>query len=96
MKYSLEEQEIPTLKSALAGYTVNNLKRLASLTGEKPPMRKADIADVIVRYLQGDRLRAVWRGLDELQQAAVSEVVHADSAWFDEARFRAKYGKDPD
>ena len=93
MKYSLDEHEIPTLKSALAGYTVDNLKRLASLTGEKPPMRKVDIAAVIVRYLQGQRLHTVWQGLDELQQAAVAEVVHADSAWFDAARFRASTEK---
>jgi hypothetical protein len=50
---------------------------------------------VIVRHLAGERLRTVWQGLDELQQAAVAEVVHADSLRFDAARFRAKYGKDP-
>ena len=94
MGYYLEE-EITTLESALAGCTADDLKRLASLTGEKPPTRKADIAAVIIRHLQGDRLRTVWQGLDELQQAAMAEVVHADSARFDGPRFRAKYGKDP-
>jgi hypothetical protein len=92
--YYLKE-EITTLESALAGCTAEDLKRLASLTGEKPPPRKADMAAVIIRHLQGDRLRTVWQGLDELQQAAVAEVVHADSARFDGPRFRAKYGKDP-
>jgi XPB/Ssl2-like helicase family protein len=94
MEYYLEEP--PTLESALAGCTADDLRKLASLTGEKPPTRKADIAAVIMRHLQEDRLRSVWQRLDELQQAAVAEVVHADSGRFDAARFRAKYGKDPD
>jgi hypothetical protein len=91
MGYYLDA-EAPTLESALAGCTADDLRRLASLTGEKPPTRKADIAAVIIRHLQGDQLRTVWQRLDELQQAAVAEVVHADSARFDAARFRAKYG----
>jgi hypothetical protein len=95
MKYYLDESEIPTLDSALAGCSADDLRKLAVLTGEKPPSRKADIAAVIVRHLAGERLRRIWQGLDELQQAAVAEVVHADSLRFDAARFRAKYGKDP-
>ena len=95
MRY-LDHTEILTLESALGGCTADDLRKLAALTGEKPPSRKADIAAVIVRHLAGERLRAVWQGLDALQQAAVAEVVHADSSWFDAARFRAKYGKDPD
>jgi hypothetical protein len=34
--------------------------------------------------------------LDELQRAAVAEVVHSPSATFSAGRFRAKYGGDPD
>jgi hypothetical protein len=93
MEYYLEESI--TLESALAGCTADELRRLASLTGEKVPTRKADIAAVIMRHLAGERLRTVWQGLDALQQAAVAEVVHADLAQFDAARFRAKYGHDP-
>jgi hypothetical protein len=95
MKYYLDDTDIPTLESALADCTADDLRKLAALTGEKPPSRKADIAAVIVRHLAGERLRTVWQGLDELQQAAVAEVVHSDSSRFDAARFRAKYGKDP-
>src|SRR5215467_1661175 len=95
MGYYLNDAEALTLECALTGCTADNLRRLASLTGEKPPMRKADIAALIIRHLEGDRLRTVWQGLDELQQAAVAEVVHAGSTRFDAARFRAKYGKDP-
>jgi hypothetical protein len=94
MAYYLDE-ETTTLEAALSACTAEDLRRLAALTGEKPPTRKSDIAAVIIRHLQGDRLRTVWQGLDELQQAAVAEVVHADSSRFVAARFRAKYGKDP-
>jgi hypothetical protein len=96
MRYFLDDPETTTLESALSASTAEDLRKLAALTAEKPPTRKADIAAVIVRHLAGERLRTVWQGLDELQQAAVAEVVHADSSRFDAARFRAKYGKDPD
>jgi len=95
MRYA-DDREILTLECALSEHmSADDLKKLAALTGERVPTRKADIAAVIVRHLEGERLRAVWQGLDELQQAAVAEVVHADSARFDAGRFRAKYGKDP-
>ena len=69
MKYYLDETVSLQLDSALAGCTADDLRKLALLTGEKPPSRKADIAAVIVRHLAGERLRTVWQGLDELQQA---------------------------
>ena len=69
MNYYLDETEIPTLNSALGGCTGDDLRKVAVLTGGKPPSRKADIAAVIVRHLAGERLRTVWQGLDELQQA---------------------------
>ena len=50
---------------------------------------------MIVRHLGGERLHAVWQGLDELQRAAVAEVVHSRSTQFLVDRFRAKYGRDP-
>ena len=53
------------------------------------------MAAVIVQHLAGDRLRTVWESLDELQRAAVAETVHSGSAQFEAARFRAKYGRDP-
>ena len=37
---------------------------LAALTKEKLPTRKADLAAVIMRYLDRERLRPVWQGLD--------------------------------
>ena len=89
--------EIPTLMIALSQHmSAEELKGLAALTREKLPTRKADLAAVIVRHLDGERLRAVWQGLDELQRAAVAEVVHSSSTRFPADRFRAKYGRDPD
>ena len=87
---------IPTLELALSEFmNSDDLKKLAALTKEKLPTRKADLAAVIVQHLDGERLRAVWQGLDELQRAAVAEVVHSSSTEFFADRFRAKYGCDP-
>jgi hypothetical protein len=87
---------IPTLEVALSEFmNADDLKKLGALTKEKLPTRKKDLASVIVRYLDGERLRTVWQGLDEIQRAAVAEVVHSRSAQLLDDRFRAKYGRDP-
>jgi hypothetical protein len=87
---------IPTLEVALSEHmSSDDLKRLAALTKEKLPTRKADLAAVIMRHLDGERLRTVWQCLDELQRAAVAEVVHSSGTQFFADRFRAKYGRDP-
>jgi hypothetical protein len=79
---------IPTLEVALSEYmNADDLKKLGALTKEKLPTRKADLAQVIVRHLDGERLRAVWQGLDEIQRAAVAEVVHSGSTQFPADRF---------
>lgn len=81
---------------ALESMTADDLKKLAALTGEKVPATpKREIARIILAHLAGEGLRAVWEGLDELQRAAVAEVVHSPSAAFTAGRFRAKYGRDP-
>ena len=88
--------EALTLDAALELTTGQELRKLAGLTGEKIPSRKGDLVAVIRRHLAGDRLRAVWQDLDELQRAAVAEVVHSASTRFPAERFRAKYGRSPD
>ncbi len=96
MKRFYPDGDIPPLKVVLAEYmNVGEIKKLALLTGLPIPTRKADLVDLIVRYLDGDGLRTVWQALDELQRAAVAEVVHGSSAYFAADRFRAKYGGDP-
>ena len=87
---------IATLALALSDHlTIADLKPLVALTGEAPATRKADLAAAVVRHLEGDRLEAVWRGLDHLQRAAVAEVVYSASPQFDADRFFAKYGREP-
>jgi len=52
--------------------------------------------DHLLEYLEGDRLRTVWQCLDDLQKAAVAEVVHSSETTFPAERFHAKYGRLPD
>ncbi|MBI5485827.1 MAG: helicase-associated domain-containing protein [Deltaproteobacteria bacterium] len=97
MKRYDADEGIATLEVALSDYmNADDLKKLAALTGEKLPTRKADLAAVIVRHLDGDRLRAAWQGLEDLQRAAVAEVVHSSSSRFRADRFGAKYGAGPE
>ena len=96
MKRYYSDGRIPTLEVALNEHmTADELKKLAKHTNQKIPTRKADIATVIKRYLDGERLKAVWQGLDDLQRAAVAEVVHSNSTHFLADRFAAKYGRSP-
>jgi hypothetical protein len=89
MKLYLDDETMRGIELAFESMTSDELRKLAALTGEKVPTRKLDIANVIVRHLEGEGLRAVWEGLDELQRAAVAEVVHSPSATFSAGRFRA-------
>jgi hypothetical protein len=73
----------------------DELKKLARLTGSRVPTRKAELVKHIIQHLEGDRLKIVWQCLDELQRAAVAEVVHSSDTTFHSDRFRAKYGRDP-
>jgi hypothetical protein len=97
MKFYDAQDRIPTLAVALNDFmNSDDLKKLGAVTGQKKlPTRKADLAEVILRHLEGDRLRIVWQSLDEIQRAAVAEVVHSSGTKFPAAQFRAKYGEDP-
>ena len=87
---------ILTLQAALFDHmNSEDLRKLGALTKQKLPTRKGDLAAVILQHLEGDRLQTVWRTLDELQRAAVAEVVHSEGTYFRADRFRAKYGSDP-
>jgi len=45
---------IPTLDMALSEFmNTEDLKKLGALTGEKLPTRKLDLAQVIIRHLEG-------------------------------------------
>ncbi len=96
MKRYYSDGRIPTLEVALTEHmNVGDLKKLAKYTNQNIPTRKADIAAVIKRFLDGERLKSVWQGLDDLQRAAVAEVVHSSSTHFLADRFVAKYGRSP-
>lgn len=96
MKRYYMDGGIPTLAVALSEYmSVDEIKKLAALTGSPAPARKADLVGLILQHLDGDRLRAVWQSLDELQKAAVAEVVHSTGTHFPSNRFVAKYGRQP-
>lgn len=96
MKRFYSDGRIPTLEVALTEHmNADDLKKLAKHTSQAIPTRKAAIAAVIKRYLDGERLKAVWQGLDDLQRAAVAEVVHSNSTHFPADRFAAKYGRTP-
>lgn len=88
---------IPTLNTALFEcMNVGDLKKLVKLTGSQVPARKAELVARIIEHLAGDRLTTVWQSLDELQRAAVAEVVHSVATTFNPDRFFAKYDHDPD
>ena len=86
---------IPTLEDGLMNYIdARGARNLARHADETVPTRKA-AAEFIEKYLAGDGLRSLWERLDELQKAAVAEVVHSKSTHFPDDHFAAKYGVDP-
>ena len=86
---------IPTLEDGLMNYIdARGARNLARHANETVPTRKA-AAEFIEKYLAGDGLKSLWERLDELQKAAVAEVVHSKSTHFPDDHFAAKYGVDP-
>jgi hypothetical protein len=87
---------IATVTDALNTQTVDLLKKLIALLPiGKAPTRKADLVSLITNHLQGDHLHQLWSQLDQWQQAAVAEVVHAPRSRFESGQFVAKYGQEP-
>lgn len=86
-----------TLQQALEGITVDDLKKLNSLlSGDRKLTRKADLVAAIKQQMQGQNLKQVWEQLDDLQKAAVAEIIHGEDGNYHDNVFRAKYGQDPD
>jgi hypothetical protein len=86
----------PTVEEALSRLTVRDLQVRARTIATKVPSRKPPLVAMLAEQLEGERLHALWGRLGELERAAIAEVVHSPDCWFDAARFRAKYGNDPD
>ena len=80
------KEEIPTLatvEAALQKITVDALKKYVALVSDKtPPLRKAELVALCASYLQGNKLQKLWQSLNEMQQAAVAEVVHGPDTFF--------------
>ena len=90
-------RNLETLREYLGNLTVDELRKLGRHVPAKIPTRKDDIVGVIHNAIMtGDGLTRLWEQLDQLQRAAVAEVVHSPTNQFDADVFRAKYGDDPD
>src|SRR5512135_2813529 len=98
MPYSQHQPTpIPTLATALQYQTADQLKMLAALasTDKRRPTRKAELIEFIQQHIEGDNLKALWRQLDTLQQAAIAETVYSQDSSFHPGQFSAKYGRAP-
>lgn len=83
-----------SLQQALEGMIVDDLKKLKALLPDPRKLtRKADLVDGIKSQLQGENLRKVWAKLDDLQKAAVAEVIHGEDGLYFPEIFSAKYGE---
>ncbi len=98
MSYEGPEDRIATVGDALIAINVPGLNQLAALVcSDRLPTRKAElVALVSTRLAHDDVLRDTWERLDDIQQAAVAEVVHGHGPRFEHDRFLAKYGRSPD
>ncbi|MCO4865584.1 MULTISPECIES: hypothetical protein [Cupriavidus] len=87
---------IISLTEALNNLTVDNLKSLMRWLPEASRIgKKSGLVEEILRNLAGDRLQALWEGLDKTQRLAVAEATYAEDGCFNATRFRAKYGRLP-
>ena len=86
-----------TISAALALLNTELLLPLMELLAiARPrPTRKAEMVKAIESHLAGDRLRKLWDRLDEKQQLAVREALHAPFGVLDRQQFEAKYGSLP-
>ncbi len=76
-------------------YTVPIIKEICKLLISKPPTRKSDLVASICNSIKGDGLHSIWSRLDELDQTAVSEIVHSPYFQLDTSKFMVKYGELP-
>ena len=76
MPYNREQPSIATIVEALSRLGVYQLGQLATLIAIDPkPTKKDELVAALKRHLEGKKLTQLWTELDELQQAAVAEVV---------------------
>jgi len=87
----------PSLRTALDGRNVDELKKLVALLPKiaTKPTRKAEVIGVLERFLLGGGALQLWEQLKQLEQSAVAEAVHSEEGAFDAGAFKAKYGELP-
>ncbi|OYQ65365.1 hypothetical protein B9G53_08140 [Pseudanabaena sp. SR411] len=86
----------PSLQQALEVKTVDELKKLCALLSlDQKLTRKADLVTVILQQIEGVKIQKIWQQLDELQKAAIAEVVHSSGNNYNADAFVAKYGQKP-
>ena len=87
----------PSLRTALDGRNVDELKKLVALLPNiaTKPTRKGEFIGVLERFLLGGGAFQLWGQLRQLEQSAVAEAVHSDDGTFDASAFHAKYGALP-
>jgi hypothetical protein len=91
------KQKGPSLTECLERYDKDELKALVSLVSSTQP----DERDVLCRLLYNiltdkAEVKRLWNGLDDMQKAAVAETLHSPALSFEESRFLARYGTNPD
>jgi len=85
-----------TIKEALDNYFTAQIEDLAQLIlGADYPKDPYILTNLIVGALTSEKVKDIYEELDDLQKAAIAEVVHSDKNYFIPAKFEAKYGKEP-
>jgi len=85
-----------SLEQALEAKTVDELKKLyALLLIDQKLSRKADLVTAILQEIEGVKIKKIWQRLDDLQKAAIAEVVHSSGNDYRADSFVAKYGQMP-
>ena len=87
-----------TLEEGLTFHTVDELKKLLDLLPIKDkPKRKAELIAAIAQHLlSAPKLKKIWKDLNDLQQAAISEAIYVNEGYYLPEQFDAKYGDLPD
>ncbi|MFB2836857.1 hypothetical protein ACE1CA_20205, partial [Aerosakkonemataceae cyanobacterium BLCC-F167] len=94
MPYYQNPERISTIAEAVENQSVEQLKKLVTfLPTTQKAARKAELVSLVVNYLNKTNLFELWRKLDNLQQAAIAEIVHSSETQFDAVKFKAKYGQ---
>ena len=87
---------VSSIQQALEAKTVDELKKLCVLLSlDQKLTRKADLVTAILQQIEEAKIQKIWQQLDELQKAAIAEVVHSSGSNYHADAFVAKYGQEP-